>query len=64
MSETNRPLSALVAQGWEVMHYTSTSGESGMQEHFFLLRKGRDHRVLRVRKKMMGKGLVGEELDV
>ena len=64
MSDAPRPLSALVSQGWEVLQYSATTGESAMQEHFFLLRKGRDHRVLRVRKKMMGRGLVGEEIDV
>ena len=62
MSE--RPLSALMQQGWEVLQYSSGPGESGLHEHCFLLRKGRDHRVLRVRKKMMGGGLVGEEIDV
>ena len=62
MSE--RPLSALVAQGWEVVDYSAAVGDSGMQEHCFLLRKGRDHRVLRIRKKLMGSGIVGEEIDV
>ena len=60
----SRPLSTLVGQGWEVLQYSAGTGESGMHEHCFLLRKGRDHRVLRVRKKMMGGGLVGEEIDV
>ena len=60
----NRPLSTLVAQGWEVLQYSAGVGESAMHEHCFLLRKGRDHRILRVRKKMMGGGLVAEEIDV
>jgi hypothetical protein len=60
----NRPLSTLVGQGWEVLQYSASPGDSGMQEHCFLLRKGRDHRVLRVRKKMLGGGVTSEEIDV
>ncbi len=62
MSE--RPLSDLVKQGWEVVSHSSGVGESAMMEHAFLLRRQSQHKVLRVRKKMMGGGLHTEEIDV
>ena len=61
---SGKPLSALVAAGWEVFQYAASVSEAGVMEHCFLLRKGRDHKVLKVRKKMLGEGLVTEELEV
>lgn len=58
------PLSELVSQGWEVTHYSASIGGSGTLEHFFLLRKVGRHKVLMVRDKMMGEGLVSEEKDI
>jgi hypothetical protein len=61
---SDKPLSALVAAGWEMTQYSASVSESGVMEHCFLLRKGRDHKLLKVRKKMLGEGLVVEELEV
>lgn len=61
---SDKPLSVLVAAGWEVFQYSASVSEAGVMEHCFLLRKGRDHKVLKVRKKMLGEGLVAEELEV
>ncbi|HZH08219.1 MAG TPA: hypothetical protein VEY69_16230 [Lautropia sp.] len=51
------PLSDKVAEGWEVSQYSASLGDSGLMEHCFYLRRGREHGVLRVRSKMMGRGL-------
>ena len=59
-----RPLSNLVAQGWEVGEYCASKGGDGMMEHCFHLHRQREHKILTVRKKLMGRGFVAEELDV
>ena len=61
---SNRPLSDQIRQGWELASYSSAVGDSAMLEHCFLLRRHGQYKVLRVRKKMMGGGVVGEEIDV
>ena len=61
---SDRPLSNLVKQGWEVRHYSCSIGDSGMLEHCFHLARRSENKVLRVRKKVMGGGVVGEEIDV
>ena len=61
---SDRPLSHLVAQGWEVRHYSASIGDSGMLEHCFHLVRRSENKVLRVRKKMMGAGVASEEIDV
>ncbi len=62
MSE--RPLSEQLAKGWAVAHYSTTLGENGVVEHCFHLQKGRENKVLRIRKKMLGAGVVAEELEI
>lgn len=62
--ESERPLSELTDQGWEVQHYAVAVGTSGMLEHFFYLRRQRENRVLLVRRKVMGEGMHGEAFDV
>lgn len=64
MNDDNTPLSNLVAQGWELLHYTSSHDQGGMVVQNFLLRRLRQHRILSLRQKMMGKGYVATETDV
>jgi hypothetical protein len=64
MSET-KPLSTLVAQGWEVVGYAAgTDAKSGVHNHSILLRRQKQHRILQVRKKVFGKGQVATEIDL
>ena len=65
MSEDNRPLSTLVGQGWEVVSFSSTHNSSRAQDvSAFLLRRGRSHKILRIRPKAFGQGRVVTEEDV
>ena len=61
---SNRPLSDQIRQGWELAGYSSAVGDSGMMEHCFVLHRRGEHKILRVRKKVMGGGVVAEEIDV
>ncbi len=61
---TDNPLSALIGQGWVVVNYSAAMSQAGYVEHCFHLQKGRDNKILRVRKKLIGQGVVTEELDV
>jgi len=64
MADDNRPLSDLVAQGWEILNYTASHDTSGWLVENFLLRKQKMHRILSIRPKMVGKGYVVKELDI
>jgi hypothetical protein len=64
VKEAQRPLSALLSQGWELQEYRTSQEEGTLLLHIFLLKRQRDHKLLLVRKKVMGTGLVAEELDV
>ena len=65
MTQDLKPLSDLVAQGWEVLGFTgTTSSKTGQQESTVLLRRQRQHKILRIRRRMLGAGLVAEEMDV
>ena len=64
MTKEERPLTELAAQGWEVQNYHALVGTSGMLEHLFHLRRQREHKILLVRRKVMGEGVFGEEFDV
>jgi hypothetical protein len=61
---SERPLSGLIAQGWEVQHYHALTGTSGMLEHLFHLSRQGENKVLLVRRSMMGKGMHAEEFDL
>lgn len=63
MNDDNKPLSQRVSQGWEVVGYT-VSAESGGFTECFLLRRQKQHKILRVRQKTFGKGYVVKEFDV
>lgn len=63
--DVNKPLSELVAQGWEVVSHSSTGyGGMGYATHTFLLRKGREHRLLTLEPKWTGKGFTAKTTDV
>lgn len=64
MADENKPLSDLVAQGWEILHYAASNDTSGAVVENFLLRRQKAHRILSIRPKMMGTGYVVKELDV
>jgi hypothetical protein len=61
---SDRPLSDLVKQGWEVAEYSVATDSSGWQSHCFLIRRQGQHKVLSVRKKMLGDGVVVSEMEV
>lgn len=65
MTESDKPLSTHIAQSWELLDY-SVGHDPGEQTpmHCFLLRKQKQHRVLRVRPKWFGKGYVVKEMDI
>ncbi|MBL8554571.1 MAG: hypothetical protein JNL41_09865 [Phenylobacterium sp.] len=61
----DKPLSALVAQGWEVIGFTSARDPSwGTHAHHVLLRRQRAHKVLSIRAKAIGSGHVVKEIDL
>lgn len=61
---SGRPLSDLVKQGWEVVDYSVTDSSGETWHHNFLLRRQGQHKILTVRKKMIGEGLVSSEVEV
>jgi len=64
-ADEREPLSKLLAQGWEVVTYsTNLDPNTGMLLHCFLLRKQMRAKVLMVRKKIVGEGLLVEEQDM
>ncbi|WP_396593423.1 hypothetical protein [Brevundimonas sp. R86498] len=62
MSDT--PLSNLVRQGWSVVSYSATDMSGETYQHNVLLTRSGQHRILTLRKKMIGDGLVATEMDV
>jgi len=61
---SDKPLSDAVRQGWSVAGYTVTDSGGDVWKHNFLLSRQGQHKVLTVRKKMMGDGIVASELEV
>ena len=61
---SDKPLSDLVKQGWELADYSVGTDSSGTQTHCFVVRRQGQHRVLTVRKKMLGDGVVASEMEV
>lgn len=65
MTQDLKPLSDLVARGWEVLGFSHSSNEkTGQSEHSVLLRRQRQHKILKIRRKMLGAGIVADELDI
>ena len=64
MTSDDRPLSTLVAQGWEIVSYASGHDTAGAPVENVLLRRQKQHKILSVRPKALGSGLVVKELDL
>jgi hypothetical protein len=64
MDEDPKPLSQLVAQGWEIIDSSSFIDSMGRVGHSVLLRRHRQHKFLTLETKLIGKGLVAKERDV
>jgi len=60
----DKPLSELVRQGWSVVAYSATDMSGETYQHNLLLTRQGQHRILTLRKKMMGEGIVATELEV
>jgi hypothetical protein len=65
MNADDRPLSTLVAQGWEIVSYSSGHAPSSQTPvENVLLRRQKNHKILSVRPKIFGRGLVVREYDL
>jgi hypothetical protein len=63
MSDT--PVSDLVRQGWEIVGYSATDASGTAYQHSVLLRRTGQHKIVVLRKKLLGDGVVVDsELDV
>jgi len=62
MSE--KPLSDAVAQGWEIVSYSATDYSGETYQHNILLRRQGQHRILNIRKKMLGEGVIASQLEI
>lgn len=59
------PIRGFVAQGWEVAHYSAGyDPTTGQVLHSFFLRRQSAAKIVTIRKKIMGEGLVIEEMEV
>ncbi|RZJ26092.1 MAG: hypothetical protein EON85_12625 [Brevundimonas sp.] len=61
---SDKPLSDLVRQGWEVVSHSSTDMNGETYQHNVLLRRQGSHKILTLRKKIIGDGVVATELEV
>jgi len=61
---SDKPISDAVRQGWEIVSYSSTDMSGETYQHNVLLRRQGAHKILTVRKKMIGDGIVVAELEV
>lgn len=64
MSASAKPISDMVRQGWTVEHYSAAIGPYGVIEHCFHLSRAGAMKVVAVRDKSLGKGLVVTEREV
>ncbi len=65
MAQEFRPLSDLVAQGWEVAGYSTAYDQRRLAlVHSFLLRRQKRHMALKVRKKFFGSGVTSEQIEL
>ena len=62
MSDT--PLSDLVRSGCSMVAYTATDMCGETHQHNVLLNRQDQHRILTLRKKMIGEGIVASEQEV
>jgi hypothetical protein len=61
---SDKPLSDAIKQGWEVVSYSCTDSSDETWKHNFLIRRQGQHKILSIRKKMLGSGVVAEEMEV
>lgn len=65
MKTEDRPLSTLVSQGWEIVGFSSGHASDGATSvDNVLLRRQKQHKLLSVRQKFIGEGLVVKEYDL
>lgn len=65
MTSEDRPLSLLVAQGWEIVGYSSGLAQSTHTPcENVLLRRQKSHKILSIRRKTLGRGVVVKEYDL
>jgi len=62
---SDTPISTLVSQGWEIAGYSATDTSGTAYQHSVLLRRQGRHKILVLRKKILGDGIVVDsEMDV
>ncbi|MBJ3784085.1 hypothetical protein [Devosia sediminis] len=64
MENEQKPVSQLVAQGWEIIDSSSCVDSMGRMVHSVLLRRHRQHRFVTISRKLLGGGVTVEERDV
>jgi hypothetical protein len=64
MDTSEKPLSTLVSQGWEIVGFAGSTPHQGSTVDTFLLRRMKAHKLLRVRKKTFGGGYAVSEQDI
>lgn len=66
MIDDNRPLSGLVAQGWEVIGFAASLAHrsGGGLADTILLRRQKSHKILKIQKKLFRGGYVVTEHDI
>lgn len=64
MSDKPKPITDLVRQGWEISGYSVCDLGGSAYCHSVMLTRGELHKVVVIRKKIIGDGIVIEELDV
>ena len=61
---TDKPLSDAVRGGWKIVGYSAHDMGGTAAYHNVILERQGQHKVLTIRKKMLGEGIVVEELEV
>lgn len=64
MDSELKPVSQLVAQGWEIIDSSSCVDGMGKMIHSVLLHRQRQHKFITISRKLVGKGITVEERDV
>jgi len=64
MTETAKPISEMLRQGWSIEHYSTALGSYGVIEHCFHMTRSGARKVVSVRPKIMGRGCDVTELEI
>jgi len=64
MTSNERALSTLVGQGWEVVDYSAMYDQASGSTDCFLLRRQKQHKILKIGKKWWSSGVTIKEIDV